>query len=98
MNKVLPFLTALALGLPSAAHAILFIQPLDFDAPTESLWGEGSSADFGASGSTGLGPVSFGYEIKASSGTVSAEFQGDMSADYTPFLAAPGTTSLNLSF
>ena len=99
MNKVLPLLAALALGLPSATHALLFTQPLDFDASTQSLWGPGgSTADFGASGSAGLGPVTFGYDIGASSGTVSAGFQGDMSVDYSPFLIIPGTTSLNLSF
>ena len=87
------------LSTPFQAEALLFNQPLDFVASTQSLWGPGgSTANFSASGSTGLGPIYFGYDIGASTGTVSALFPGDLSVDYAPTLTAPGTTSLSLSF
>jgi hypothetical protein len=76
----------------------VFTAPLDFVAGTQSLWGSGSGANFGNSNAVSLGPVEIGYNLGASSGTVSAQFEGDMSVSYADSLAAPGTTSLSLSF
>ncbi len=97
MNKTLPLIAALVF-LPFAAHASLITQALDFNAGTQSLWGSGSSADFGTSDSGGFGPVGFSYNIGASSGTVEGKFQGNLSVDYTPYLTDLGTTSLSLGF
>lgn len=87
-------------GLAAAlqVHAATHSESLSFSAPLQSLWGSGGSADFGASGSTALGPLSFSYDIGASSGSVSGRFNGSMSVDYAPVMGAPGTTSLGLSF
>lgn len=97
MRKIL--IPALICLLPSGVNASLITsQPVSFNAPQQSLWGSGGAADFGASGSGGFGPVDFSYQIGASSGTVEASFDGNMSAEYTPVLQAPGTTSLKLGF
>jgi hypothetical protein len=91
------------LSTPFQAEALLFNQPLDFVAPTQSLWGTGGgSGGFNYSDSTGFSVLgvnfNLGYNLGASSGTVSAMFNGNMAVDYTPSLASPGTTALNLSF
>jgi len=95
---VLSMTLLLFLCVPSS-QALLVNTALDFVAPEQSLWGPGgSSASFGDSGSTGFGPVDFGYNIGASSGTVMGAFSGNLGLDYTPTLLTPGTSSLNLSF
>ncbi len=86
------------------AHALTYMQTLDFVAPDQSIWGSGGTAGFNYSDSVsfsiplGLGSASVGYSVGANSGTVSAGFYGNMSADYTPSLSAPGTTSISLSY
>jgi hypothetical protein len=89
---------AAVLGTSVQAHALTFTTPLDFVAGTQSLWGSGSGANFGNSNAVSLGIVEIGYNIGASTGTVSGQFQGDMSVSYADSLSVPGTTSLNLSF
>lgn len=99
MSKFLSLVFMLLFSTPFQAQALLFNQPLDFVATSQSLWGpDGETTDFGGSGSKSLGPVDFSYSIGASTGTVSARFPGDLSVAYSPSLSAPGTTSLNLSF
>lgn len=89
----------LTIGTPYQAAAELIDLQLDFSANDQSIWGpDGSSANFGYSGSRALGPVSFGYDIGASTGTVSALFSGDLSVDFASFLTTPGVTSIDLSF
>jgi hypothetical protein len=56
----------------------VFTSPLEFVSGPQSLWGAGGSASFGDSGGAGLGPVSFGYDIGASTGTVSGRFEGGL--------------------
>jgi len=87
------------------AQAATFSQILGFSTSDQSIWGPGGSTvgfDFSDSVSfdipLGLGSASVGYSIGASSGTVSAGFDGTMSVDYTGSLTAPGTTSLSLGY
>lgn len=100
MKSSFLFLVLLALlSAPFQAEALLFNQPLDFFASTQSLWGPGGgTVDFGDRESINVGIATLGYDIGASSGTVSARFPGTLSVDYSPSLTAPGTTSLNFSF
>ena len=59
------------------------------------IWGSnGSVSGFHSSGNE----LGVEWDIGASSGAVSALFQGEVSVDYTDYLSAPGTTSLNLDF
>jgi len=102
------FVRALAVGVLSIclpAQAALFTETLDFKATDQSLWGPGTgSVGFDYSGGYGFTvpildvPVYVGYSIGASSGQVSARFKGDLTADYMPTLASPGTTTVNLSY
>lgn len=102
-------LTCLALLLLAAAPAFAtpttFSQGLQFATGTQSLWGPGgSTASFGASGSAGIPSTFFtpaigaGYNLSASSGTVSGSLSGGLSASYDNQLTAPGTTSISLGF
>lgn len=94
----------MGLGLP-AAQAIPLIQPLDFTAPSQSLWGPGAlSLGFDYSRSTsidlplGLPDASVGYSVGASTGSVSGKFNGTLTTNYTPLLSSPGTTAISLSY
>ena len=96
-------LGAFSVGLPAKADP--FTIPLDFKATNQSLWGPGGpSVGFDFSGEYGFTiPILdvyayVGYSIGASSGQVSARFKGDLTADYAPTLASPGTTTINLGF
>jgi len=70
---------------------------LGFTAAEQSLWGGGPSGGFSASGST-PGPIGVWWDIGASSGTVSGQFNGNFSVDHAASLAAPGYTSLSMSY
>lgn len=96
MSKLLAIYFLLSLSLASAGHATVFtFDQLDFVADTQSLWESGGSInDFGSSGNE----LGIGYDIGASSGTVSGLFQGELSADYTPYVSGLGATSINLRF
>jgi len=96
MSMFSTFLLFFFLYIPSISHATIFTSDqLSFYAPSQSIWESGGGASsFGAEG-TELG---IGYDIGASSGTVSVQFQGEFSADYTPYLPSSGITSLGLSF
>src|SRR5512139_2238124 len=94
---------AFTLSLP--AQSVPFTETLDFRATNQSMWGAGgATVGFDFSGEYGFNvPVLdvyayVGYSIGASSGTVSARFKGDLTADYVPTLASPGTTVIDLSF
>jgi hypothetical protein len=90
---------AVLIGAPVHVHAEMYNQTLDFIAGDQSIWGPGgSSAGFGSSGSTSLGPADFSYSVGANSGTVSGRFKGNMSINYVSSLAAPGATSVHLGF
>jgi len=78
-------------------QATVFIQNVDFEAE-QSLWGSGSSADFGANGTVDMGLFDFKYDLGASSGTVSSSFRGDLSADYNAQQTDTGFTTLNIAF
>jgi hypothetical protein len=75
-----------------------YSQDLDFHAPTQSFWSEGGSyLDFYKDGTIG-GDVGIRYEAEASTGTVTADFNGEFAVDYDDYLWRPGTTMLDLSF
>ncbi len=95
-------LATCTIGFSLSASAT-YMQTLDFVAASQSIWGpSGGSAGFSFAANTStslLGiPLSFGYNISASTGTATAEFKGNMAANYAPILSAPGTTSIDLSF
>lgn len=81
---------ALCAGLaatPASDTPMLFTRSLGFATGTQSLWGPGgSTASFGASGSTsipvGSARVGAGFSAGASSGTASASLNGTLSASY----------------
>jgi len=88
------------LSIPLQVHAVLIDLPLDFSAPTQSIWGPTSGAvSFGDSGSLSVGIFDvFSYDIGASSGTVSSTFGGTLSID-TPLVSHYGSTiPIDLSF
>ena len=90
-------LATAAIGLCFPAHAEIMMVPVDFTA-NQSLWGSGSSLNFGASGSGSFAGISYSYDVGASSGTLSAEYQGGISVNYTSYLSAPGTATIGLNF
>jgi hypothetical protein len=94
-----------AFGISLPAQAVPFTETLDFRATDQSLWGpDAASVGFDFSGEYGFTvPILdvyayVGYSIGANTGTVSAQFKGDLTADYVPTLPSPGTTTINLSF
>jgi hypothetical protein len=100
-KRVVVFLSILFfLGFVGRVDALTMIstQNLNFHAPTQSFWGPGgSSASFEKSGTFGSG-VGITYEVKASTGTVTADFNGDLSVQYDDRLAGPGVTNLDVNF
>jgi len=83
--------------IADSVHAATFLADLDFSAPTQSLWGGGTSLGFGSSGSTG-GAIGISYDVGASTGTVEGNFNGMLKADYQPILLSPGTTNVDVGF
>ena len=101
-SGLLVLLASCTIGFSLSANAT-YMQTLDFVAPSQSIWGPGGGSagfSFAANTSTSLLgiPLSFGYNISASSGTATAEFKGNMTANYAATLSAPGSTSIDLSF
>lgn len=70
---------------------------LGFTAHEQSLWGGGPSGDFSVSGST-PGGIGCWWDIGASTGTVSGQFNGNLSVDHAESIALPGYTSLAMSY
>lgn len=88
-----------ALAVTSAAHATTLLAPLDFNAPTQSMWGPGgASLDFGAKGDFGVSPLLVTYDLGASTGTVSASFDGALRVVHQDALMEPGRTRVQLGF
>lgn len=100
-NKMKAGLIALlatgAVGLSIPAHAEIMTVPVEFTA-NQSLWGSGGSANIGTSGSGSFVGISYSYDIGASTGTLSAAYQGGISVSYNPYLSLPGTTPISLNF
>jgi hypothetical protein len=96
LTKPFAFTFIFFLFLSGLSHAAVFTSDqLIFTAQEQSIWGPtGSTSSFGSSGSD----LGLSYSIGMSSGSVSGEFQGTLSADYTSHLLKPGTTSLSLNF
>ncbi len=86
-----------ALGSPAQA-AVVDSPALDFVVSGQSLWGGGPTGSLQFSDSASLMGINFGYDFGASTGTVSADINGRLRADYSPDLAAPGSTSVTLNF
>lgn len=86
-----------AVGLSIPAHAEVMTVPVEFTA-NQSLWGSGGSANIGTSGSGSFVGISYSYDIGASTGTLSAAYQGGISVSYNPYLSLPGTTPISLNF
>ncbi len=87
MKIFIRLVALLALGIApmQQTQASLYSAALDFEAQNQSFWGAGgSSVSFGSKDEWGVGPVTFNYDIGASSGTVSAQFGGDLLVDYAP--------------
>ncbi len=63
---------------------------LSFDA-SQSLWGSGSSASFKSNWALDLGPVGFGDDVSASTGTVQASLTGSFEAAVVP---EPGSVAM----
>lgn len=104
LKKVL-CVVSVALLFASNAQAALFTQSLDFNANNQSIWGAGGSVvgfDYSDNLSVdiplGLGSVSVGYRVGASSGSTTVGYDGQMSVDYTDTLAAPGVATLSLGY
>jgi len=96
--RILMLLTIIVLTTKQT-QASLYTTALDFKAPEQSFWGEsGSSTSFGRKGDWGLGPFDFSYDIGASTGTVSAQFGGDLLVNYVPKAHLYSTHSLHLNF
>jgi hypothetical protein len=96
-------IVAFSISLP--AQASLFTETLNFNVTDQSMWGaDGLSVGFDYSDEYGFTvpllnvDAYVGYSIGASSGQVSAQFKGDLTANYAPTLASPGTTNINLSY
>lgn len=87
---------AVATAPASAATAT---QSLLFQSGTQSIWGPGGSADFGASGYA-IGNHSFGvsYSMSASSGTVSSRVGGTMAADFQDIVAWDDRGAVQVGF
>ena len=101
MKAFIQLVALLVLGIAplQQTQATLFTTALDFEAQNQSFWGAGSSsASFGSSGSWGLGPFDFSYDIGASTGTVSAQFGGNLLVDYAPTVYRYNAPSLDLNF
>jgi hypothetical protein len=95
-------LTALALaGCAGSAQAIPVTSTfnLDFSAPTQNFWGPGQSAASFDFDKFILGNSSFGirFETGASTGTVSATYNGALSVSYDDLVQA-GTVGIDLGF
>lgn len=87
-----------AVGLSLPAHAEIMTVPVDFTAANQSLWGSGPSVNIGTSGSGSFVGISYSYDIGASTGTLSAAYQGGIAVSYNPYLSLPGTTPISLNF
>jgi hypothetical protein len=74
------------------------VWPLNFQAPTQSIWGPDLTwLAFSSSGSTG-GSVGITWDIAASTGTVVAGFPGELSAQYSSAVSGPGPQNVGVSF
>ncbi len=105
MTWLIRALIIVAFSISLSAQASTFTETLNFQAIDQSMWGAGGlSVGFDYSGEYGFNvPILdvyayVGYSIGASTGQVSAQFKGDLTADYAPTLASPGTTNINLSY
>jgi hypothetical protein len=100
-KRVVLLLTVLFfIGFTGRVDALPITSTLDlnFHAPTQSFWGPGGShLNFEKSGTFGT-KAGITYEAKASTGTVTADFNGDLSVLYDDQLDGPGTANLDLSF
>lgn len=94
---LLALLATLAAGSSLPAHAEFITVPVDFTA-NQSLWGSGGSANVGTSSSGSFAGISYSYDIGASTGTLSAAYQGGIAVSYNPYLSLPGTTTFSLNF
>jgi hypothetical protein len=88
-----------------AAHAGLVTTAVDFSAASQSMWGpSGTAAGFDYTQSTSialpfsLGSVAVGYSVAASTGQVTGSVNGNIRASFADSLAAPGSTSITLSY
>jgi len=104
-RRVVGLLASAALLSSFAAHAGLATTAVDFSAASQSMWGpSGTAAGFDYTRSTsislpfGLGSVSVGYSVAASTGQVAGHVNGDIRASFADSLAAPGSTSIALSY
>jgi hypothetical protein len=98
MKRWLSFVFAVLVWFSGNAGAVVFTSELlDFIAPEQNLWGGGSDSGFGSTHDDEVAGF-INYSITSSSGSVSGQFQGRLTADYADYLRRPGTTSLSLSF
>jgi hypothetical protein len=104
-SRLVGLLASAALLSSFAAHAGLVTTAVDFSAATQSMWGpSGTAAGFDYTQSTsislpfGLGSVSVGYSVAASTGQVTGHVNGNIRASFADSLAAPGSTSIALSY
>jgi PEP-CTERM motif len=89
----------LAMGDPALATPVTSSYGLGFSSPTQAIWGPGqSAADFSYSHQI-LGNTTFGmhFATGASSGTVSANYNGSVSVGYDN-TATAGNVPLSLSY
>ncbi|WP_157619218.1 hypothetical protein [Psychromonas aquimarina] len=81
-----------------AAVPITLNQQLDFHAPEQSMWTQGGPIGSIEDSDRIGGAAGFEYTLRASSGTVSADFDGLLSIAYDDELTGSTHTSLNLNF
>lgn len=100
-----PIVLVCVLFVATSAAAGSFSQGLSFSAGSQGIWGPGrSSGSFGASGSAGVPSTFFtpavggGFDLSASSGSVSGSLSGSFSAQYADELSEPGLADIQLGF
>ena len=93
-------LALLGVAAPAAAAPIVqrHVQALDFVAPSQSFWGGATGFSFGTKGSQGWSALNFNWDIGASTGMVSGQFNGDLLIDHDTMRWRPGTVNLQLGF
>lgn len=90
-------LAAAAAAAPAAATTAS--QSLRFSSGSQSIWGPGGSAGFGASGyAIGNHSLGVSYSMSASSGTVSSVVNGALAADYQDSVAWEQRNAVQIGF
>lgn len=97
--RALAIAAALAMaGSLAQATPTRFTQDVDFNVTDQSLWGGTTGFSFGTKGEKGWSGLNFGWDIGASTGTVSASVGGTVAVDHPTDRYLAGPVDLSIGF